>query len=800
MKMAVPNVTISGTMFTEDGAPIAGARVRYQVWNPATRDWGRLHPPIQSKANGDWSVSVSPDSLVKLVFDAETEPQGVKHSLVPPATLRVMAGGDVKIEQTTYRPALPQIEGSVVREKAINGAIRTAPFAGVAIELRSEGKVVTSTVTDGRGSFEFAPSSSGHLILRSPSELTAPDGEVLILSENEIPVYLTPGTPLRLGEIAYGLKRAIVVGEVTGDGDPLSGVSVKWQHLSIDGERGNAPTDLNGTFRFKPAPGPIQLRYPARHESGGTEWELDATDRVQDINASPLVACEATPINYLPAVHAIRWRTFHPGGAPAPGVLVQVVDLLDSSLIAEGRTDEKGTVYLPVTTGGRYQVLVYEDDRKVRGPRPYVRDVASVLEGSTEIPYPHGKSLSSAHANGDGRALRESIVDLAAYPMFMTSVPSQGGGALSGQPAGAAMSETVSTEIRNVLGWKWRGATPDPAGLNDVLTETIELTEEDGHTVAKLLPRTYLVQSDLGGGITGAQASIYNRAKVAVDAALPLLDGLYPLRIDADPEDSKALKAVVSNQARDLLGELGMVGGPRVTRVDQMFRLLLGRSELQTDPDQVGGGVGTIRKEFGLASDALVNRVEEEQNATNYRIVADYLIGLRQSWLANRDFFLRDGASGRTPFFGTQLVLISRQLAVIGDSVDEVRDIMRSVFISDAERETLEIEFTTQQGGQTAPEPMVIEGLLSWVWIFATGEGPRLIKDGGKWAVGQSLVPMARTLARLVHGARSPANSGDLPAAYFTPRVQRSLAELAAQLDELIKLTKKIKHKIPSQE
>jgi hypothetical protein len=258
-------------------------------------------------------------------------------------------------------------------------------------------------------------------------------------------------------------------------------------------------------------------------------------------------------------------------------------------------------------------------------------------------------------------------------------------------------------------------------------------------------PHTYAVQTDLSGGITGVQASVYARAKDALDKSLPLLDGLYPLFKEAKDEDVAALRATVRSQFTDLVNELGLYGGPRISRVTQLFFLLLGQqspttppapetaSPVVTDPDLIGGSLGNLRVEcgFGIADDQ-VNTVEDEQDVTNFRIVSDYVTSLAQSWLNNLQFF---GLQTQSPFFGTQLVLLSRQLSVIAESVNEVRFTLDSVFIGPAERQTLQINF-----GSPAPPntpSMFLEDLLTWIDSFASEEGPRLIQDGGKFALGK---------------------------------------------------------------
>jgi hypothetical protein len=179
-----------------------------------------------------------------------------------------------------------------------------------------------------------------------------------------------------------------------------------------------------------------------------------------------------------------------------------------------------------------------------------------------------------------------------------------------------------------------------------------------------------------------------------------------------------------------------------------------GGGPLQTDPDQISGSLGNLRILFGFSQDDdQVNTVEDEQDLTNFRIVSDYVISLAQSWLNNLQFF---GLQTQTPFFGTQLVLLSRQLSVIAESVNEVRFTLDSVFIGPAERQTLQIQFSS------GDPSMFLEDLLTWIDSFASEEGPRLIQDGGKFAVGESFVPIGTQLQTLVAGAVTPANATSL--------------------------------------
>jgi hypothetical protein len=135
------------------------------------------------------------------------------------------------------------------------------------------------------------------------------------------------------------------------------------------------------------------------------------------------------------------------------------------------------------------------------------------------------------------------------------------------------------------------------------------------------------------------------------------------------------------------------------------------------------------------------------------------------------------------------LVLLSRQLQVVAETVDEVRFTLDSVFIGPAERQTIELDF----GNPTQHHPMFLEDLLSWIRNFASDEGLRLIQDGGKFGVGNTFLPIVRRLATLVFDA--PASSA-LPQGFYAPRVTLALKDLQKRLQDLANLATPIKHVI----
>jgi hypothetical protein len=219
---------------------------------------------------------------------------------------------------------------------------------------------------------------------------------------------------------------------------------------------------------------------------------------------------------------------------------------------------------------------------------------------------------------------------------------------------------------------------------------------------------------------------------------------------------------------------------------------------VQTDPDRVGGTLGNLRDVFGLATlvygggvgtpNTLVNTIDDEQDTTNFRVLSDYMTSLAQSWISNLPFF---GLLTSTPFFGTQLVLISRQLSVAAEMVDELRFALDSVFIGPSERQTLEIQFPTfDPATGLRDQPLFLEDLLLWIQSLVTEEAPSVIQSGGKFGVYQVLQVVTQ-LQRLITGAVSPLNS-DVPPAYFSPRVTIALQTLSDQLTELVSIVQPV--------
>ena len=431
--------------------------------------------------------------------------------------------------------------------------------------------------------------------------------------------------------------------------------------------------------------------------------------------------------------------------------------------------------------------------------------------------------------------------------------PVAGGGAPARGGAGrnGALGPIVNKAIQDVLGWKIKAG--DATGFVGALNQSFQLKTVEGAVVSTWNPRSYVVQSDLNGGISGAQASIYTMAKTLVDQMLPLIDGLYPLDPAANLEDVAALKDVVTSQLTNLCSEIGYPGGPRIVRVQQYLSLLLGvtlqvsynagtltpassplaqitqnpdlssplgslfplwvgstgPTDYWTDADFVLGSLGDLRDLLGLFSlpvtnsgtgDSVpyyVNSIADEQDATNFRILVDYANALLNAWANNLQFF----AGLQSQFLGTQLVVISRQLGVISEVVDEVRFVLNSVFIGPAQRDTLQVVALDPSNNQLPP--ICLSDQLQWIQDYVGAEAQDVIQNAGKFGLGEDFTSMIGQLYSQAYGLYSatlPAYAAyalllglpPLPPSMSTHRVQQSLYKLVLQLYDLYNMANAI--------
>jgi len=378
--------------------------------------------------------------------------------------------------------------------------------------------------------------------------------------------------------------------------------------------------------------------------------------------------------------------------------------------------------------------------------------------------------------NGEIRQITSAVEDAVTYPILTKEINGYGSRDLDSSRSGFGGNSVglmARETIRSVLGWRYRAN--DHKGFLAAVTKSFQLTEVEGHVEWNYQSQPFAIQ-DLGE-VTGAQASIYARSRVALEQSLPLLDKLEALRADADDEDTEAMRSVVRTEFNELVQELGVVGGPRVQRVDSFFQLLLGRdaTDHYGEPEDVEGQLGELRDRLGLQRER-VNTIEEEQMFTNFLILVDYLNSLHQTWEAQRDSFVRDSTE---PFLGTELILLSRILDVLAESVQEAYAALDSVNVGPAERQATELTLRLDDEDR----PITISELFSWVDSFATQEGPALIRNSGKDGVVALRFTLTRLLSLITQAheiSRQP--SGNPTRGIHTARSQRAFQEIQTHL------------------
>jgi len=383
---------------------------------------------------------------------------------------------------------------------------------------------------------------------------------------------------------------------------------------------------------------------------------------------------------------------------------------------------------------------------------------------------------TDGHQNGKHRVV---TVDQE-WPLFTVD------GNTATKPASAGdQTPDVTAVLRDVLGW--RPIPQDPKAFVAALNASFELTEVEGHVQSRYRARGFSMQADLGA-VSGGQASLYARAKSGLTHMLELLEGLTPLRPDFDLEDGAAARALVRTELNRIVAEVGMTGGPRTPLVDSSFVVVLGANTAGALPgqldeltgDSVGGQLGRLRDVFGLV-DAHVNTIEEERVRTSYWTLVDEVLDLRRAWVI-WSTVLSGGTTGG--FLGTDLVLLSRLMEAASEQVDEYEDILDSVLIGGADRQTIWLNF--EKG-------LTLQGLLDWTRQFLRVDGPAYLNDSGRDGLESAYLPTVRQLESVYKDELTGPLADDpsqFPPGVSAARSRLALTSLVEIIHQLAETTK----------
>jgi hypothetical protein len=384
-----------------------------------------------------------------------------------------------------------------------------------------------------------------------------------------------------------------------------------------------------------------------------------------------------------------------------------------------------------------------------------------------------------------------------AFPIWTENVNTSNVAGTS-TPSGRGRGDSSLASISEILGWRVNKS--DPQGIRRALNEAFHITKHnDGTSSVDWKQRGFRVQVGSSGitEVTGAQRSLYERARAMVDQIYPLLDGLMPLTSDPDWEDINAIQSLIRPELEEMVAQFGAEGGPVPQRVDNVLELLIDYDPdiddtRFADPATVTGQLGLLRTRLDLVSEN-VNTIDEELRLTNFHTLVNYVDMLRLTWHAQRDSFDRVDAEA---FLGTHSVLIERALTCVAESIHEVYRAMDSVFLGPAERATVTIEI----GGVR----VTLAELLEWIDDIASKRGFDIIRESGKDGIIHALAPTLERLNDLLNSAnafiageklRIEQGAQDIliPRALATNRVTSPMLELQTHLDNARRFSTDIK-------
>jgi Carboxypeptidase regulatory-like domain len=699
-------------------------------------------------------------------------------------------------------------------------------ISGVTFELSLPGQEVPlRQTTQGSQAVVFSDLAPGWVKVRAilPTEYGG-SPIALIRKKNEVSIKLMPDDDQDLSRYfrfryETGSLRGRVVDSV---GRPLSGVTVVAQS---NGLAKTASSNKKGRYvlrKLRVGAWTVMLDKAVVIADDGRTFTAQQAQTSVSVQVGAGKTAKADDFMLELDEHGIRGQVTDGSGNPVPYAVVEIRDQ-QMKVIDTVVANAQGNYEWKSPSSGMFIVsLLQQDGQTVQ------RQVVTVNSWNTQnLTSPNLSAPATAPSRGpaptpdgsapstppSGRIPHEAITDLSAYPVLTeeistTGVPAPVAGGTGSRGAGAGYGQTVDQVMRDVLGWRPSG---DVAGFQAALSGAFQLRQVEGHTEWMWQQRGYAVQADMGA-LTGAQASIYARAKSALDQILPLLAGLTTINPALyPPQDLEAIRTIVTAELNELVSELAWEGGPRIQRVDELFGLLLGENHrsFSLDPDRVEGQLGILRDRFGLTEDE-IDTVDEERIVTNFRVIVEQVLALQASWFKDRE--LLSGVNARTSL-GTLLIWLSRGLEAVCESVDDLLFALDSVYVDAAQRQVIELRFanvtveipqlpltsrtgstrTTPYTFPTHEPPILLSDLLDWVTRASRDEGPRIVQDAGKDGV-LAFAPVLDRLRILVHATRQTARTGvALPDGMRTPRVSRAIQVLAAQLDEAANLARLVR-------
>ncbi|MCB0133049.1 MAG: DUF1416 domain-containing protein, partial [Caldilineaceae bacterium] len=344
-------------------------------------------------------------------------------------------------------------------------------------------------------------------------------------------------------------------------GDALVGVPLLLRDPTDFSILDKAVTNAMGAYEFanvEPGAYLVTLAGDEVTLADGSNWEVTDSANQQQVTVTGSGATTVETLKLTREVHMIQGLVRTDDGEPIGNAVVQILDT-SGNLITLVNADGDGRYSWLAPNAGIYYV---EAAQSAGGPLKRFQALVNSVANVDVIVEP-ARSQSARRISGGQNAINE----VTAFP-FLTEEVDSGATGRRGTAGGSTSSTLVQNTFRDVLGWRVKGS--DHKGFLTALGQSFSSETTDEQTTWRWTPRSYTVQVE-SGAITGAQASIYTRAKNALDQSLPLLEGLTSLGTDTDTEEELALRAIIESEFTELVNELGYEGGPRIQRVETLF-------------------------------------------------------------------------------------------------------------------------------------------------------------------------------------------------------------------------------------
>lgn len=389
-----------------------------------------------------------------------------------------------------------------------------------------------------------------------------------------------------------------------------------------------------------------------------------------------------------------------------------------------------------------------------------------------------GSGFGGGGGTGSGGAVAHDLRLLTGFPFQVYDGVAAGSGVTSsggpiGSPATSAKA-MVDAQMRAVLGRST--GSGGVAGTLAALDRSFQLVDDDGNETWVWQPQSYAVQSDIGAGVTGEQASLARLAASVGTEILPLVSALTPLIPEAsvNPDEIAAAKAIFGQTWPAFAGELASDGGPRIWRARRLLAdaatqvvslgILLamyasGTSLAYTGATDRPDGTSDTFDPLTLTTWPTPYRRngvvtgDDEADYTNFVIVSDRIQLVITQFVTL--YVKGGGAVPANEDRGFLVTLLQRTIEAAAEAADDVYTALDSVNLGQDEREVTYVFGTDPSNlANTGPGLLSVEDILSWASEFPQQEATSLLQDAGNVGI-QSIASRAGDLSDAVNALHS---------------------------------------------